>query len=74
VIGISWRTAKEDAFTSENRINIAFDESSEWQTVEGSLASDSMIIHVRVQVPAGVTIIRDLELKPARGETATLLK
>jgi arylsulfatase A-like enzyme len=73
-IRFSWRTSTENEFMSENQIRVPLEESSEWQTVQASLPGGSTIVHVRVQVPSGVTTIRSLELTPANGKAATLQK
>ena len=71
-IRFSWRTSTEKAFVSENQIRVPLEESSEWQTVRASLPGGPAIVHVRVQVPSGVTTIRSLELIPKNGKAVTL--
>ena len=73
-VGFAWRTAEQKDFTSDNRITVPLNESADWQTVETTLPGDIRIIHVRVHVPARVTTIRSLTLKPATGKSVTLEK
>ena len=68
----SWRTSENKDFTQENRVQVSVDASSDWQTVSVSLPGGATIIHVRVQVPTGVTTIQSLELTPANGKAVTL--
>ena len=68
----SWRTSGDKDFTQDKRVQISVDASSEWQTVTASLPGSASIIHVRVQVPTGVTTIQSLELTPANGKAVTL--
>lgn len=70
----SWRTSEENEFTKENQVSVNVGETNQWQSVETTLPGDDTLIHVRVQVPAGTTTIKSLELKPASGKPATLLK
>ena len=46
--------------------------SEKWQTIETQLPGGPKIIHVRLQVPDGVTTIKSIELKPVRGKSVTL--
>ncbi len=73
-IRFSWRTSTEKGFVAENQIRVPLKESSEWQTVSATLPGGSTIVHVRVQVPAGVTTIKTLELTPASGQAVSLHK
>ena len=73
-IGLSWRTSADKDFAAANRVNVAVEKSDQWQTIRTSLPSGSKIIHVRVQVPAGTTSIKSIELKPATGKTVTLMQ
>jgi arylsulfatase A-like enzyme len=74
VIRFSWRTSTDKDFTPESRVQIPVEASSEWQTIQASLPGDSTIVHVRVQVPAGETMIKSLELTPATGKAISLRK
>jgi uncharacterized sulfatase len=74
VIRLSWRTSTEKDFTPENRIQVPVAASSEWQTTQASIPGRSTIVHVRVQVPAGETTIKSLELTPATGKAISLRK
>ena len=71
-IGFSWRTSTDKQFSAANRVNVAVEKSSDWQTIQTRLPGGSKIIHVRIQVPAGTTSIKSIELKPASGKTVTL--
>lgn len=71
-ISFAWRTSKEKEFTRGNRINVARNHSTDWQTLTATLPGDSKVIHVRLQVPDGTTTIKSIELKPTSGKTATL--
>lgn len=71
-IGLSWRNSKDKDFAVSNRTNIALAKTNEWQPIEAVLPEGSKIIHLRILVPDGMTEIKNLELKPARGKTVTL--
>lgn len=71
-INFAWRTSKEKEFTRGNRMNVARNQSTDWQTLTATLPGDSKVIHVRLQVPDGTTTIKSIELKPSSGKTATL--
>ena len=71
-ISFAWRTSKEKEFTRGNRMNVARNHSTDWQTLTATLPGDSKVIHVRLQVPDGTTTIKSIELKPTSGKTATL--
>lgn len=72
VIRFSWRTPTEKQFTAESRVQIPVDSSSDWQTIRASLPTSSKIVHVRVQLPAGETTIKILELAPTKGKVISL--
>tara|TARA_R110002072_G_scaffold302710_2_gene487731 strand:- start:294701 stop:296521 length:1821 start_codon:yes stop_codon:yes gene_type:complete len=74
VIVFSWRTSGDKDFIQDKRIQVSVDASSEWQTVSASLLGSGAIIHIRVQVPTGVTTFKSLQLTPANGKMITLLK
>jgi uncharacterized sulfatase len=71
-ISFAWRTSKEKEFTRGNRMNVARNHSTDWQTLTATLPGDSKVIHVRLQVPDGTTTIKSIELKPTSGKTVTL--
>ena len=71
-ISFAWRTSEEKEFTRGNRMNVARNHSTDWQTLTATLPGDSKVIHVRMQVPDGTTTIKSIELKPTSGKTATL--
>ncbi len=72
-VGISWRTTNDKDFNATQRISVPIKAASDWQTVEATIPGGSPVIHVRLQVPDGVTVIKSLELKPADGKAVTLL-
>lgn len=74
VIRFSWRTSTDKDFATENRIQTPVEASSDWQTIQASIPGGSSIVHVRVQVPAGETTIKSLELAPATGKAISLRK
>ncbi|PAY19492.1 aryl-sulfate sulfohydrolase [Rhodopirellula sp. SM50] len=71
-IGFAWRSSADKDFAAANRVNVAVEKSDQWQTIRTSLPSESKIIHVRVHVPAGITSIKSIELKPTSGKSVTL--
>ncbi len=73
-VGVSWRTPSEKLFAANNRVSVGAPKSDQWQTIETSLTAESKIIHVRILLPPGVTMIQSIELKTATGKTVTLTK
>jgi uncharacterized sulfatase len=71
-VAFAWRTARDRTFVPENRVSVALDPTAGWQTVQASLPTGEKIVHMRVQLPPGVTSIKSLELTPARGKAVTL--
>lgn len=71
-IGFSWRTSADQGFAAANRVSVAVENSDDWQTLETMLPVGKKIVHVRIQVPDGITSIKSIELKPASGKTVTL--
>jgi arylsulfatase A-like enzyme len=71
-IGFSWRTTVDKSFAAANRVSVAVEKSGDWQTIKTMLPGGSKIIHLRIQVPDGITSIKSIELKPASGKTVTL--
>ena len=71
-ISFAWRTSEEKEFTPGNRISVAQNESTDWQTLTATLPGESKLIHVRLHVPNGTTTIKSIELKPTSGKTVTL--
>lgn len=70
----SWRTSGEKTFAEKNRVSLELEQGGGWQTVEAKLPTDATIVHVRVQVPEGVTEIKSIEVKATRGKAITLEK
>ncbi|MFK8112170.1 MAG: sulfatase [Rubripirellula sp.] len=73
-IGVSWRNSGERDFQPANRIQVNVAKSDQWQTIETSLPTNKKVIHLRLLVPAGVTLLKSLELQPANGKGVSLLK
>ncbi|QDT11771.1 sulfatase [Planctomycetes bacterium K23_9] len=73
-LGFSWRSSGDKDFVAAKRLNVAVKKSAEWQTTETKLPSSRKIIHVRIQVPGGVTSIKSVELIPAHGTPVTLAR
>ncbi|WP_246151687.1 sulfatase family protein [Rubripirellula reticaptiva] len=73
-IGLAWRDSHDKEFVAANRVNLVVTKSDQWQTIQTSLPGGPKIIHVRVQIPAGTTSIKSIELKPASGKTVTLMQ
>lgn len=73
-VSVSWRTANDKDFPPENRVQVDVAASTDWQTIATTIPAKTRIIHVRVQVPNGVTTVKRLELKPKTGATITLEK
>ncbi|WP_234952450.1 sulfatase family protein [Rhodopirellula baltica] len=71
-VGISWRTSADKKFTANNRVDVDVENTTGFQTIHTNLPSDSKIIHVRIQLPPGITSIQSIELKPASGKLVTL--
>jgi uncharacterized sulfatase len=73
-LSLSWRTSRDKDFSAANRVSVNLNETTDWQTVSATIPASDEIIHVRVQVPSGVTTIKSLELVPTNGKSVTLLK
>ena len=71
-VGFTWRTSQEKEFTAGNRKTVACNHSSDWQRLTVTLGDQSKVVHVRLQVPDGITTIKSIELKPVSGKTLTL--
>lgn len=73
-VGVSWRTSSQKLFASGNRSNARVEKSGQWQSILVNLSVESKIVHVRVHLPAGITSIKSIELKPTSGTTVTLMQ
>ncbi len=71
-ISFAWRTSEQKKFTQGNRLTLARDESTDWQTLTATLPGNAKMIHFRLQVPSGLTTIKSIELKSKSGKTVTL--
>jgi arylsulfatase A-like enzyme len=74
MLTLSWRTSADKDFSPENRVSVAIKPTTDWQDVAATIPARADIIHVRVQVPNGISTIKNLELVPTSGRTVTLLK
>jgi hypothetical protein len=63
--GFAWRTKSEKDFLPANRVTFPVSASNDWQTHEVKLPATDRIIHLRLQLPGGVTQLRDINLGPA---------
>jgi len=61
---IAWRSDGDQDFLPANRTAFESAATGDWQTHEIKLPASGTIIHVRVHLPAGTSLIRELELKP----------
>lgn len=73
-IGFAWRTSDERDFKKANRVDVSVDKTNDWQTIETTLPGGSKVVHLRILVPGGETLIKSLQLKPTDGETVTLTR
>ncbi len=71
-IVISWRTKDEPRFNHEHQTSIPVSEVGQWQNLSTTIGDTSLVIHVRIQGPGGVTRLKSVQLKPARGRAVTL--
>jgi uncharacterized sulfatase len=69
---ISWRTKDDSTFSHERQTSIAVGEVGQWQNFSTTFGDSSTVIHVRIQVPGGVTRLKSVQLKPAKGKPVTL--
>ncbi len=61
---IAWRMDGEKDFLPGNRADFPIAASDDWQTIEIPLPAKGTIIHVRVHLPEGKTLIREIIFKP----------
>ena len=60
---IAWRVDGDKDFLPARRTTFQITAANEWQTHEVSLPAESAVIHVRVHLPEGTNLIRELEFK-----------
>ena len=58
----AWRTDSQKDFVSANRARFAVTASEDWQTHEIPLPAAGTVIHLRLHLPAGVTLFREIEV------------
>lgn len=73
-VTISWRTRDTPEFTAANRADVGMTRAGQWQDLKATIANTRDIVHVRVQFPGRVTLLRTLQLTPATGKPVTLGK
>jgi uncharacterized sulfatase len=61
---ISWRTAEDREFLPANRAAFQVTRSDDWQTHSVPLPAQGRIIHLRVRLPSGASLMREVEFKP----------
>jgi uncharacterized sulfatase len=61
---ISWRTAEDRDFLPANRAAFPVTASDDWQTHSVPLPAHGRIIHLRVRLPPGASMMREVEFKP----------
>ncbi|MBM4093235.1 MAG: aryl-sulfate sulfohydrolase [Planctomycetes bacterium] len=71
---IAWRTSKQKDFVPENQIVFQVSASDDWRTHEIKLPVSGTLIHVRLHLPAGTSLLRQFELRPAEGRHVSLWK
>lgn len=70
--GISWRLDGQKGFPAEQTVQQDLAASSEFHEIRLAIPAKGSIIHLRVQLPAGTTDLRRIELKTATGKPAKL--
>jgi uncharacterized sulfatase len=61
----AWRTNDQQDFLPGNRASFAVASSDDWQTFEIPLPATGMIVHVRLHLPGGTTLLREINLQSA---------
>ena len=61
---IAWRSDHDKDFLPANRTTFQVKSSGDWETHEIKLPASGTIIHVRIHLPEGTSLIREVELKP----------
>ncbi len=69
---LSWRTTTDKSFDAERQVTIELGDVDTMHSVEATLPTDGVVVHVRVQVPAGTTNVANIEFIPQRGKPTTL--
>ncbi|MGB7326004.1 MAG: sulfatase-like hydrolase/transferase [Rubripirellula sp.] len=73
-VGFAWRTSEDKDFAKTNHLDVPVDKTNQWQTIENVLPGGSKIVHMRILVPGGATLIKSIDLKPANGKVVTLTR
>ncbi len=71
---LSWRRQGDKEFSPTNAVSFAAAASSEWQTTEISVPVQGTLIHLRLNLPGGTTVIREIQFKTAGGKVVSLWK
>ena len=71
-LSITWRNLGDKDFTPDKRVSVALSNSEDWQNVALQLPGGTKIIHVRLQVPGGITTIKSIELHSTNAKSVTL--
>ncbi len=61
----AWRTAEQKDFVPENCAAFAVTSSDDWQTHGIPLPATGTVIHVRLHLPGGTTLLREIKLTSA---------
>lgn len=69
---IAWRSSAQKDFVPENRAVFQIAASDDWQTHEVQLPVTGTLIHLRLHLPGGSTLVRQFELHPAAGKPVSL--
>jgi arylsulfatase A-like enzyme len=69
---IAWRTSEQKDFVPENRAAFQVTAADNWQTQEIKLPASGTLIHLRLHLPGGTTLVRQFELQPTIGEPVSL--
>ncbi len=60
---IAWRTSQQKDFAPTSKAGFQVTAGDEWQTHTVTLPEKGELIHIRIQVPAGVAMIQELRLQ-----------
>jgi uncharacterized sulfatase len=61
---IAWRLDGDQDFLPSNRVPFAITGSTDWQTHEVKIPASGRIIHLRVHLPPGAAVFRELKVGP----------
>lgn len=66
-VGFAWRLQGQGDFPSDQTTTVELSKSADWQSLSKVLPAEGRIIHLRIQLPATQSDIRDIELKSGQG-------